>query len=167
MSKASRKHRSPMAEKPAPEFSRRVDVSRMGRLEHRLEIKANAEERAALARRFDLVELPELAAELVLRKRGDGVFELSGRWHARVAQRCVVTLEPVPADLADEVRLFFAAAAPPRAGKPFAEADPLDDEGWPEPIEGGVVDVGEAVVQLMAVALEPYPRAPGAGAAAS
>jgi len=167
MSKASRKRRSPMAEKPAPEFSRRVDVSRMGRLEHRLEIKANAEERAALARRFDLVELPELAAELVLRKRGDGVFELSGRWHARVAQRCVVTLEPVPADLADEVRLFFAVAAPPRAGKPLAEADPLDDEGWPEPIEGGVVDVGEAVVQLMAVALEPYPRAPGAGAAAS
>ena len=167
MSKASRKHRSPMAEKPAPEFSRRVDVSRMGRLEHRLEIKANAEERAALARRFDLVELPELAAELVLRKRGDGVFELSGRWHARVAQRCVVTLEPVPADLADAVRLFFAVTAPLRAGKPLAEADPLDDEGWPEPIEGGVVDVGEAVVQLMAVALEPYPRAPGAGAAAS
>ena len=167
MSKASRKHRSPMAETPAPEFSRRVDVSRMGRLEHRLEIKANEEERAALARRFDLVELPELAAALVLKKRGDGVFELSGRWHARVAQRCVVTLEPVPADLADEVRLFFAAPAPPRAGKPSAEADPLDDEGWPEPIEGGVIDVGEAVVQLMAVALDPYPRATGAGAAAT
>jgi len=142
---------------PPPEFSRTVDVSRMGRLEHRLAIKASAEERAALARRFDLVELAELAAELVLRKRGDGVIELTGHWHARLAQRCVVTLDPVPAELADAVRLFFGG---PLGGG--AAADPLDEEAWIEPIEDGVIDVGEAVVQLMAVALDPYPRAPGA-----
>jgi len=140
---------------PEPEFSRLVDVSRMGRLEHRLEIKANAEERAALARRFDLVELDELTAALVLKKRGDGAVEMTGRWHARLAQRCVVTLEPVPAELGDEVRLFFG-------GTGNASADPLDDEGWPEPIENGVIDAGEAVAQLMGVALDPYPRAPGA-----
>jgi hypothetical protein len=139
--------------KPAPEWSRLVDVSRMGRLEHRLEIKANAEERAALARRFDLVALGELAAALVLKKRGDGVVEMTGRWHARLAQRCVVTLEPVPAELGDDVRLFFGGAA-------NASADPLDDEGWPEPVEDGVIDAGEAVAQLMGVALDPYPRAP-------
>ncbi len=147
---------------PTPEFSRRVDVSRMGRLEHRLDIKANEEERAALAARFDLVELAELAAELVLKKRGGGatgavVVELTGRWHARLAQRCVVTLDPVPAALSDDVRLFFGTLA-----APAADADPLDDEGSPEPIEDGVIDVGEAVVQLMGVALDPYPRAPGA-----
>ncbi|HEY7610899.1 MAG TPA: hypothetical protein VIF14_16845 [Alphaproteobacteria bacterium] len=165
MAKSSRKDRTAAAEKaaPRPEFSRRVDVSRMGRLEHRMEIKANEEERAALARRFDLVALTELAAALVLKKRGDGIVEVTGRWHARLAQRCVVTLEPVPADLADEVRLFFGGAA--RAGKAQPAADPLDDEGWPEPIEGGVIDVGEAVVQLLAVALDPYPRAPGVAAA--
>lgn len=146
---------------PKPEFSRPVEVSRMGRLEHRMEIKANAEERAALAKRFDLVDLIELSAVLVLKKRGDrtrgtGVVELTGRWQARLAQRCVVTLEPVAAELGDAVRLFFGAA-PAAAG-----ADPLDDEGWTEPIEGGVIDVGEAVTQLMGVALDPYPRAPGA-----
>jgi hypothetical protein len=141
--------------KPAAEFSRLVDVSRMGRLEHRMEIKANADERAALAKRFDLVELPELTAALALKKRGDGIFELTGRWHARLAQSCVVTLDPVWAELGDEVRLFFGAAPDAVA------ADPLDDEGWPEPIENGVIDVGEAVAQLLGVALEPYPRAPG------
>ncbi len=142
---------------PKPEFSRLVDVSRMGRLEHRMEIKANAEERAALARRFDLVELPELSANLVLRKRGDGVVEMTGCWNARLAQRCVVTLEPVWAELGDEVGLFFG-------GAPAAPADPLDDEGWPEPIEDGVIDAGEAVVQSLGVAMDPYPRAPGAAA---
>lgn len=150
---------------PTPEFSRPVDVSRMGRLAHRMEIKANAEERAALAERFDLVELPELAAELELKKRGDAtgavVVELTGRWRARVVQRCVVTLEPVPAELADEVRLFFGGAPEKGDPRPVAGADPLDDEGWPEPIENGAIDVGEAVAQLMGVALDPYPRAPG------
>ncbi len=133
-----RRH-APRTPAPKPEFSRLADVSRMGRLEHRMEIKANAEERAALARRFDLVELSELSAALVLKKRGDGVVEMTGRWHARLAQRCVVTLEPVPAELGDDVRLYFggAPAAP--------DADPLDDEGWPEPIENGVIDAGEAV----------------------
>lgn len=153
MAKSRAKDRAPR--KPAPEFSRPVDVSRMGRLEHRIEIKANAEERAALARRFDLVGLPEFSATLALRKRGDGIIELTGRWHARLAQSCVVTLDPVWADLGGEVRLFFGE--PPAA----AGADPLDDEGWPEPIENGVIDAGEAVVQLMGVALDPYPRAPG------
>jgi hypothetical protein len=140
---------------PKPEWSRPVDVSRMGRLEHRLEIKANDEERAALARRFDLVSLDALAAELVLKKRGDGVVEMTGRWHARLAQRCVVTLDPIPAELGDEVRLFFGETP----GGPAA--DPLDDEGWPEPIADGVIDAGEAVAQLVGVALDPYPRAPG------
>lgn len=153
MAKSRARDRAPR--KPAPEFSRPVDVSRMGRLEHRMEIKANPEERAALAKRFDLVELPELTAVLVLKKRGDGVFELTGRWHARLAQRCVVTLEPVWAELGEEVRLFFGEE-PAAAG-----ADPLDDEGWPEPIENGVIDAGEAMAQLLGVALDPYPRAPG------
>jgi hypothetical protein len=33
------------------------------------------------------------------------------------------------------------------------------------PIEGGSIDLGEAVAETMALALDPYPRAPGAEAA--
>lgn len=151
----------PSGAPPKPEFSRPVNVARIGRLEHRVEIAANAEERAALARRFDLVELAELAATLVLRKRGDGIVELTGNYRARLAQPCVVTLDPVWATIAEDVRLFYGGTL----GHPPADIDPLDDDGWPDPIEGGVIDVGEAVAQLMALALDPYPRSPGAGAA--
>jgi hypothetical protein len=164
VAKAKRSDRTTREQRaaPKPEFSRVVDVSRMGRLAHRMEIKANDEERAALAGRFDLVELPTFSADLELKKRGDGVFELTGRWQARVAQRCVVTLDPVWADLADEVRLFFAGPPATADARARAEADPLDDEGFPELIENGAIDVGEAVAQLFGVALDPYPRAPGA-----
>lgn len=145
------------------EFSRPTDVARIGRLEYRVAFAADEKERAALARRFGLIELAELAATLVLKKRGDGIVEVTGRYRARAAQACVVTLEPVWATIADEVRLFYGGTR----GRPRATVDPLDEEGWPEPIEGGAIDLGEAVAQLFAVALDPYPRAPDAEGAKS
>jgi len=150
---------------PKPEFSRPADVTRIGRLEHRVSISANDAERAALARRFGLIELAELAADLVVRKRGDGVVELTGRWRARLAQPSVVSLEPVWSTLADDSRVYYAGAL--GKGRARADLDPLDEEGWPEPIEGGEIDLGEAVAQLMAVALDPYPRLPEEGGEAA
>jgi hypothetical protein len=147
---------------PKPEFSRPVDVSRIGRLEHRLAIAASAEERAALARRFALIELAELAADLVVKKRGDGVIEVTGRWRARLAQPSVVSLEPVWSTHDDEARVYFSGDARSRAAS--ADRDPLADESWPEPIVDGEIDLGEAVVQLMAEELEAYPRLPEEGA---
>jgi hypothetical protein len=147
---------------PPPEFSRLADVSRIGRHEHRMTIAATAEERAALARRFDLVELALLEAELVLKKRGDGLVELSGRCRARFAQTSVVSLEPVRASLDAPLRSFYGG----RLGD-APEADPLDEEGWPEPIEAGRIDVGEAVAQWLAVSLDPYPRLPDEAADAA
>jgi hypothetical protein len=139
-----------------PEFSRVVDVSRIGRLEHRLSIAATAEERAALARRFDLIELAELAADLVLKKRSDGLVEVTGHYRARLAQASVVSLEPVWSQLEEALSLFFGAAATTEADA----LDPLADASAPEPIRDGQIDVGEAVAQCMALAVDPYPRLP-------
>ena len=154
---------------PKTEFSRPANVSRIGRLEHRVSISANDAERAALARRFGLIELAELAADLVVKKRGDGaggpVVELTGRWRARLAQPSVVSLEPVWSTIEDVARVYFAGA--PGKADARADLDPLDEEGAPEPIEGGEIDLGEAVVQLMAVALDPYPRLPEEGGESS
>lgn len=143
---------------PKPEFSRPADVTRIGRLEYRLDISATDDERAALARRFGLIDLATLSAALVLKKRGDGVIEMTGTYRARLAQPCVVTLDPVWATIEDEVRLFYAGTLK----KPPVDIDPLDDDGWPEPIVGGIIDAGESVAQLMALALDPYPRSDGA-----
>jgi uncharacterized metal-binding protein YceD (DUF177 family) len=78
---------------------------------------------------------------------------------ARVVQSCVVTLEPVVADVADSFTLYYAEEVVP----PGHAVDlPIEDEDWPEPIEDGRIDVGEAVAQQLALALDPYPRAPGA-----
>jgi hypothetical protein len=147
----------------APEFSRPVEVERAGASGIDLDIEAGVQERQALARRFGLVSLDRLVARarfVVLRA---GFVRVEGRYEADVVQACVVSLEPVAACLAESFSIAFDAEARDEAGEidlaPGA-AEP------PEPLRDGVVDIGEAVVQLMAVALDPYPRAPGASLAA-
>ena len=47
-----------------------------------------------------------------------------------------------------------------RGDVPFATIATLDES--PEPLVGGVIDIGEAVTQQLVLALDPYPRKPGA-----
>jgi uncharacterized metal-binding protein YceD (DUF177 family) len=146
-----------MAEQP--EFSRVVDQAALAALPVRRTIKATEAERETLARRFGLLALPALGAELTLSATAAGQVRVDGHLSAQVVQACVVTLEPVPAEIDETFTLFYAEAAEP-AG--HSVDLPLDDAAWPEPIVDGTIDIGEAVAQQLAVALEPYPRAPGA-----
>jgi uncharacterized metal-binding protein YceD (DUF177 family) len=142
-----------------PEFSRIVEQAAWAAATVRRSIEADEVERAALARRFDLVALPKLRAEVTLDATAAGQMRLDGNLTAHVVQSCVVTLEPVEADIVESFTLFFAEEMPP-AG-PSVDL-PIDDEAWPEPITNGQIDIGEAVAQQLALALDPYPRAPGA-----
>ena len=78
---------------------------------------------------------------------------------ADVVQSCVVTLEPVAAHVEDSASVLFAPEA--RPGQPF-EIDLSAFEGdISEPLEGDTIDIGELTAQYLALALDPYPRAPG------
>jgi uncharacterized metal-binding protein YceD (DUF177 family) len=143
-----------------PEFSRPYNVDRLpeGGLDFALE--ASAAERAGLSRRFDLVALDRLeAAGRVQPVAGRGLIEVEGRLRAALSQRCVVTLEPVPAEVEAEFRRIFARDLDTAEE---VEVDPEADE--PEPLEDSSIDVGELVAEELAMALDPYPRAPEADA---
>jgi uncharacterized metal-binding protein YceD (DUF177 family) len=141
-----------------PEFSRQYNIERLpaGGLDFALE--ASATERDGLSRRFDLVALDRLeAAGRVQPVAGRGLVEVEGRLRAALSQRCVVTLEPVPAEIEAEFRRIFARD---QEAVDEVDIDPEADE--PEPLEGGSIDVGELVAEELAMALDPYPRAPEA-----
>lgn len=125
------------------------------------DIVADALERAALARRFGLDSLKALTASVTLTKIGDGRrVRLSANFSADVVQSCVVTLEPVPSRIEDSFVLVYDGDA----GGP-AEAEIvvlLKGQDSPEPWSGNVIDVGKAIAEHLALALDPYPRAPGA-----
>jgi uncharacterized metal-binding protein YceD (DUF177 family) len=147
-----------------PELSRPFSVTKISDDGEAFHFEATPEERAALARRFDLVELPSLEVEGEIRVFDHGRrARVEGVIRARVVQTCVVTLDPVPAEVEDSfVRTYTSTPARPSGVEPETVLD-LDAEDPPEPLEGGLVDIGEAVAETLGLALDPYPRAPGAG----
>jgi uncharacterized metal-binding protein YceD (DUF177 family) len=132
-------------------------------------IEANAEERAALARRFALVALDALKAEGSLETLDNGRRAvLRAHLTARLTQSCIVSLEPVTAEIDEEFTLEYDADADPAAlDEPEIPEDMEDMEAFlaepdpPDPLVDGAVDVGDAVAEQLALALDPYPRAPG------
>ena len=149
----------PRQHSDSQEFSRFVEADSVGT--HRMErrIAANPEERVALAKRFGLVGIDRLEAVLSLKRAGSGVIHVSGELEAEVTQACVVTLAPVPAKLSEAFSVDFAdedRRKPADSDLDFEADDP------PEPIRNGHIDLGELAAEQLALALDPYPRAPGA-----
>ena len=143
-----------------PEFSRFVLVDQVGAGELARDIEATPRERAAVAERLDLIALDSLKASLRLRRLADGLIRVSGRFDADVVQACVVTLAPVASHCGESFTMHFGAASEPEPVHEIEVESVGEDE--PEPITAGQIDLGEAVVQQLAVSLDPYPRAPGA-----
>lgn len=144
---------------PRSELSHLVTPSELGRREVVIEIEADGEARAGLARRFGLLDLPALHATVRLAwLRSGKVLRIGGRIRARVVQSCVVTLEPVEyaIDTPFEIRL-----APDDGGDDSLEDD-IGSVDEVEPLTGDSLDVGEVVAEELALALDPYPRKPGA-----
>ncbi len=137
----------------APEFSRPVRLDTIGEGAFGLSVTADETERDALARRFDLQAIASLDAEATLKRTGEAVL-VEGRLRGVATQSCVATGEPVPARIDEPFALRF---------EPAGEGRPEDlelDEGDLDviPYEGSAVDLGEAVAQSFALALDPFPR---------
>lgn len=141
-----------------PEFSRPVRIDTLGSKARSLAIEASPEERAALALRFDLVAIDELRAEMELARRSDEV-SAKGRLVAAVVQSCVATEAPVPARIDEPFQILFQ---PEPAYGAEVEIELSEAECDIVFYEGGMVDVGEAVAETLALTLDPYPRAPEA-----
>lgn len=151
------------AAEAANEFSRIVTPDRLGGPPLTESIEASPSEREAVAGRLELLAVERLAAKLTVKAVGSRLFRVQGTWEAEVSQACVVTLAPVADSLSGDIEASFEAAderaAERRGGDVLIDpegADPAE----PLPQEG--IDFGELVVQELAVALDPYPRAPGA-----
>jgi uncharacterized metal-binding protein YceD (DUF177 family) len=130
-------------------------------------LSAGPEERAVLARRFGLLELAALEARLRLeRLPASGEIRLHGVLEADLTQVCVVSLEPVPAQLREPVeRRYRRAGGPaPAATSPKVWTPDEDEDEEVELVHGRTLDLGAALAEELALALDPYPRAPDAEA---
>ncbi|HJM61854.1 MAG TPA: DUF177 domain-containing protein [Alphaproteobacteria bacterium] len=149
------------------ELSRPLAVTDIGNEPMLFEVVADADERTALARRFDLHTLESLTGRLAVRRTtardGSGeAVRVRIDLDAAVVQRCIATLEPVAATLSETgVEVEFALNAD--SGQIAREiAFTLDDTDPPEPLADDSIDIGELLAQHLALAIDPYPRSPGA-----
>jgi uncharacterized metal-binding protein YceD (DUF177 family) len=143
----------------APEFSRPVRIDTIGEAPRPMEMVADEAERAALAARFGLLGLARLEASLTLARSGDEVA-VHGRLAAAVTQACVATAEPVQAEVDAPVDILFRPQPDPAAAE--EEIELSESEMDVVFLTGAELDVGEAVAETLALALDPYPRAPDA-----
>jgi uncharacterized metal-binding protein YceD (DUF177 family) len=125
-------------------------------------LTATAEECAALARRFALVAVKRLTATIALVADGATV-RANGMLDADIVQSCAVSGEDLPVRIAAPVTLRFVPAVPlaPTDEAVELSADELDDIE----MDGTQFDLGEALAQELALAIDPYAEGPGAAEA--
>ncbi len=150
------------------DFRRMVAVTKIGDAGLQHTVAAKPQEFAAIAAYLDLAALKSLNGEFKLdRWRGKGV-RLTGKFSADVVQTCVVTLEPIETRIeAAFERRFLPAEKIEREPEDDGEifVDPLAEDP-PEPLTHEL-DLGEILIEELALNLDPYPRKPGVAFAES
>jgi hypothetical protein len=135
---------------------RPVSLAKIGAAGLDVLVRATPEECAAVAKRMDIPAIQSLECMFHLTASQGGVSILAtGRLRAHVTRVCVVSAEEFEMPVADQFAVRFVPAGTERD-----DPDPdLDDE---IPYEGGTIDLGEATAEQLGLALDPYPRMPGA-----
>lgn len=118
---------------------------------------ANEAERTALARRFGIVRIDRLEAEIVLFRDGTAV-NATGRLIADIVQSCAVSAEDLPVALREPLAFRFVPEREARDEEVELDAEELDEI----PYAGSIFDLGEAVAQSVALAIDPFAVGPEA-----
>lgn len=138
-----------------PELSRPLRLAAIPPAGYHLEITASSEECRALARRFGLPSIEALSCSFTLSREPGAAIRASGVLSARVTQLCRVTLDPFPASVEENFIVRFVPEG--------SESAAFDPEAPDEiPYSGGMLDLGEATAEQLALALDPWPRKPDA-----
>ncbi len=138
-----------------PELHRPIAVERIGASGLDIMVEASAAECTALARRMDLPAVLSLTCRFHLAKDTADTLIARGHLVAHAVQTCVLSLE----DFGVTVEEHFTVRCVPE-GQESDDPDPdaLDEISYVD----GMLDVGEAAAEQLALTLDPYPRAPGA-----
>ncbi len=151
-----------------PEFHRPLKVDDLGDRPRTFQIEVSAAERVALAQRFGLADIVRLTAiGTVTPNESRQRFYVEGQLEASVVQLCRVTLAPLPVTVSAHFQRLKALDVTDEWSCDAVDGgDIIVAEGGdesPEPIEDGIIDLGEIAAEVIALELDPFPRAPGVG----
>ena len=123
-------------------------------------------QRQDISERLELVGLPSFSAMMTVTPlKKNRVLKVTGTVTAELTQECVVTLEPFDA----RIETTFTEIHDRDADSLGGDDDDVDPtEAWeeaaevPEFLDGDTLDLADIAVQHLCLALDPFPRKPGA-----
>lgn len=145
------------SELPAPEFSRIVDIRHI--TDQPVVLEPDETERRRLAGRFGLSAIETMRAEVKLTVEGTRV-EAKGRLTAHIQQICAISGEDFPVAINEPVALRFVH--PTVGHQPDEELEISADDCDEIEYEGMTFDLGEAIAQSLALAIDPFAEGPSA-----
>ncbi len=129
----------------------RIDTIRDG---ERLDVTADEAARAAIAERLRLTRLDRLEAHVVLERDGSNILA-KGRVLASLDQSCVITGDPVAAHIDEPFEVKFIPE--PTVAAPDEEIELAAEDCDTMFHDGATIDLGAAVADSLALALESLP----------
>lgn len=140
-----------------PEFSHVIDLRQIN--DEPIVLEPDENERRRLAARFGISAIDAMKADLQLEVDGNTV-EAKGCLTARIVQACAISGEDFPVAINEDIALRFVPPSSPRAPDEEVEitADDCDEIDY----EGTSFDLGEAVAQSLALAIDPFAEGPDA-----
>jgi len=141
-------------------FSLIYNLNRLGQAADEVVFSANDAEREVLARHVEALGVSRFEAKMFLRKVSPNHFDVIFDMSADITQACVVTLEPLAAQLHREFRRELQYQPALRRAEKDITIAPEDDD-LPEEIDSLHYDLAGPLVEEFVLAVDPYPRAPG------
>jgi uncharacterized metal-binding protein YceD (DUF177 family) len=142
---------------PSGEFIREFEVRQCeGKAAH---IEADEAERAALSKRFGIVRIDRLTADVVLHRK-DRIVEATGTVSADIVQACAISAEDLPVTLEEPLAIRFVPEA--RIYSPDEEIELSAEDRDEIEYSGTHFDLGEAVAQTLALGIDPFAVGPDA-----
>lgn len=126
-----------------------------------LVLHADEAQRTALAQRFGIVAVERLEATISLIADGEAV-NAAGTLEADIVQACAVSGEDLPVKIRENLTFRFVPDRGP--GNPDEEIELESEELDEIPYTGTAFDLGEAIAESLALAIDPYATGPDADA---
>jgi hypothetical protein len=148
--------------KPAsPPLERLYNLGRLARAGDDVTITAKPDELLRIAEWAEVRSLEALGARISLRKLSDVRFNYEADLRAEVTQDCVVTLEPVHSVVERTIRRELHYDESGSLESQVSVDSDLETDDVREEITDLRYDLAKPLLEELALAIDPYPRAPG------
>jgi len=149
-----------MTRKDEPLFDAIVRIDRLPPSGRTVDVDLDEETRAQLASQLKLSAIRSFKAHLTVAPLRGGL-RAQGQLTAEIEQPSVVTFEPVNQHIDESIDRIYVPASEKPNPAPGAEIFvDLEDETFPDQIDGPEVDLSILLIETLALAIDPYPRLP-------